>query len=265
MTGYMTFYEAISSSIAKIIDFFVIPIDLKNTCQLYSWINRIFPEAIKLDKIIIKQIPVGPLQVLIYLVACPRTKEGVIIDPAGEEEQLYAMVKEEGVKVKYILNTHGHPDHVLANKSLKAFLNAPTCMHEVDDQFFSEKEVRKSAVKELGLPPPDPVDIRLKDGDVLEVGETKIEVIHTPGHTPGSVCFLINGNLFTGDTLFVGAVGRTDLIGASLDTLLKSLEDRLLPLPKDTVIWPGHDYGETPTSTISWEMEENPYITDFIL
>jgi hydroxyacylglutathione hydrolase len=219
----------------------------------------------QLDKIIIKQIPVGPLQVFTYLVACPRTKEAVIIDPAGEEEQFCAMVEEEEVKVKYILNTHGHPDHVLANQSLKVLLDAPTCMHEADDLFFSEKEIRKSAAKELGLPPSGPVDIRLKDGDVLEVGALKIKVIHTPGHTPGSVCFLINGNLFTGDTLFVGAVGRTDLIGASLDTLLKSLEERLLPLPKDTVIWPGHDYGETPTSTISWEMQENPYITDFIL
>ena len=219
----------------------------------------------QLDKIIIKQIPIGPLQVVTYLVACPRTKEAVIIDPAGEEEQLYAMVEEEEVNVKYILNTHGHPDHVLANQSLKVLLDAPTCMHEADDQFFSDKEVRKSAAKELGLPPSGPVDIRLKDGDVLEVGDLKIKVIHTPGHTPGSVCFLINGNLFTGDTLFVGAVGRTDLIGASLDTLLKSLQERLLTLPKDTVIWPGHDYGETPTSTISWEMQENPYITDFIL
>ena len=218
-----------------------------------------------MDKIIIKQIPIGPLQVLAYLVACYRTKEAVIIDPAGEEEQLYAMVEEEEVKVKYILNTHGHPDHVLANQSLKVLLDAPTCMHEADDQFFSEKEVRKSAAKELGLPLSGPVDIRLMDGDVLKVGDLRIKIIHTPGHTPGSVCFLINGNLFTGDTLFVGAVGRTDLIGASLDTLLKSLEERLLTLPKDTVIWPGHDYGETPTSTISWEMQENPYITDFIL
>ena len=217
------------------------------------------------DKTIIKQIPIGPLQVLTYLVACPSTKEAVIIDPAGEEERLYAMVGEEGFKVKYILNTHGHPDHVLGNQGLKVLLDAPACMHEADDRFFSEKEVRKSAAKELGLPPSGSADIRLKDGDVLTVGHLRIEVIHTPGHTPGSVCFFVRGNLFTGDTLFVGAVGRTDLTGASLDTLLKSLEEKLLVLPKDTVIWPGHDYGETPTSTISREMEENPYITDFIL
>jgi glyoxylase-like metal-dependent hydrolase (beta-lactamase superfamily II) len=109
------------------------------------------------------------------------------------------------------------------------------------------------------------VDIRLKDGDVLEVGKLKIEVLHTPGHTPGSVCYLVEGNLFSGDTLFVGAAGRTDLIGGSLDTLLESLEKRLIVLPGETVVWPGHNYGESPTSTIAREMQENVYITDFIL
>ena len=214
---------------------------------------------------IIRQIPIGPLQVLTYLVACPQTKEAVIIDPAGEEETISALIGKEGVLVKYILNTHGHADHVLANQKLKQMLSAPTCMHESDDQFFSQKVVQEESSKEFGLPPSDPVDIKLKDGDVLELGTLKIAVIHTPGHTPGSVCYLVSGNLFTGDTLFVGAVGRTDLTGASLDTLLDSLEKKLLPLPPETVVWPGHDYGETPTSTMGREMEENPYITDFIL
>jgi len=214
---------------------------------------------------IIRQISIGPLQVLTYLVACPQTKEAVIIDPAGEEERICSMIEEEAVKVKYILNTHGHADHVLANQRLKQLLSVPTCMHEWDDHFFSQKVVREDSSKEFGLPPADPVDMKLKDGDVLVVGNLRIEVIHTPGHSPGSVCFLVSGNLFTGDTLFVGAVGRTDLAGASLDTLLDSLEKKLLVLPPETVVWPGHDYGETPTSTIAREMEENPYITDFIL
>ena len=218
-----------------------------------------------MNKPIIKQIPIGPLQVLTYLVACPKTKEAVIIDPAGEEEKISALIEEEDVTVKYILNTHGHADHVLANQRLKQRLSAPTCMHELDDQFFSQKDARQESSKEFGLLPSEPVDIKLKDGNVLEVGTLKIEVIHTPGHTPGSVCYLVNGDLFTGDTLFVGAVGRTDLKGASLDTLLDSLEKKLLPLPVETIVWPGHDYGETPTSTIGREMEENPYITDFIL
>ena len=218
-----------------------------------------------MNKPIIRQIPIGPLQVLTYLVACPQTKEAVLIDPAGEEEKISALIEEEDVKVKYILNTHGHADHVLANQRLKQRLSAPTCMHELDDQFFSQKDARQESSKEFGLLPSEPVDIKLKDGNILEVGTLKIEVIHTPGHTPGSVCYLVNGDLFTGDTLFVSAVGRTDLKGASLETLLDSLEKKLLPLPVETIVWPGHDYGETPTSTIGREMEENPYITDFIL
>ncbi len=153
----------------------------------------------------------------------------------------------------------------MIRREMKKALSVPVGLHEADDEFFSVKEVREKTSKELGLPPPDPADLRLKDGDVIEAGTLRIEVIHTPGHTPGSVCFLINGNLFTGDTLFVGAVGRTDLPGGSLDILLKSLEQKLMTLPKETIVWPGHDYGETPATTIGREIKENPYITDFIL
>jgi hydroxyacylglutathione hydrolase len=216
-------------------------------------------------KTIVKQILLGPFQVMTYLVACPHTREAVIIDPAGEEDKILDLIQTQGMKVKYILNTHGHSDHVLGNAKLKEILKVPVCMHEADDRFFSDKAVREKSSKELGLPPPDPADIRLKDEDTVEVGTLKITVIHTPGHTPGSVCYLIDGNLFCGDTLFVGAAGRTDLIGGSLETLLESLERRLIVLPKETIVWPGHDYGDTPTSTIGREMEENPYITDFIL
>ncbi len=92
-----------------------------------------------------------------------------------------------------------------------------------------------------------------------------MKVLHTPGHTPGCICLYADGNVFTGDTLFVGAVGRTDLPGGSLDILLDSLKKQLITLPPETIVWPGHDYGETPTSTIGREMQENPYITDFIL
>jgi hydroxyacylglutathione hydrolase len=216
-------------------------------------------------KTIVKQILLGPFQVMTYLVACPHTREAVIIDPAGEEDKILDLIQTQGMKVKYILNTHGHSDHVLGNAKLKEILKVPVCMHEADDRFFSDKAVREKSSKELGLPPPDPADIRLKDEDTVEVGTLKITVIHTPGHTPGSVCYLIDGNLFCGDTLFVGAAGRTDLIGGSLETLLESLERRLIVLPKETIVWPGHDYGDTPTSTIGREMQENPYITDFIL
>lgn len=214
---------------------------------------------------VILQIPVGDYQVLTYLVACPVTKEAVIIDPAGEPEKILARVQEGGFKVRCILNTHGHADHVLANEALSCALGVPACIHEADREFFSLADVKEKCSLELGLPSPDPAGKGLKDGDELEIGTLKIKVLHTPGHTPGSACFLVEGHLFTGDTLFVGAAGRTDLVGASLDTLIESIEKKILSLPKETVIWPGHDYGETPSSTLEREMEENVYITDFIV
>ena len=214
---------------------------------------------------VIQARQIGPYQVMTYLVHCPRTRQGVIIDPAGQEEDLAAWAREQGVEVKYILNTHGHPDHSLGNAGLKRLLGAPVAVHQADDDFFASPEGRSVASDELGLPPPPPADLRLSDGQTLAVGDLEIRVIHTPGHSPGSVCFLADGHLFTGDTLFVGAVGRTDLGGASLDQLLQSLEEKLLPLPEETVVLPGHDYGETPTSTLGREKRENPYITDFIL
>jgi len=113
-----------------------------------------------------------------------------------------------------------------------------------------------------GSPKPD---VLLQDGNVIEIGQSSLEVLHPPGHTPGCICLYGDGNVFTGDTLFVGAVGRTDLPGGSLDVLLQSLESKLVVLPPETIVWPGHDYGETPTSTIGREMQENPYITDFLL
>ena len=221
-------------------------------------------ETMETDIIIRHQV-VGVFQVNVYLVVCPETKKAVIIDPGGEGERVVRMVEEEGAEPIYILNTHGHADHVLENKALKERFSIPVCMHEADDEFFSRKKVRTQSQKELGLPPPGPADRRLKDGDVLEVGKLRIEVLHTPGHSPGSVCFHVRGNLFSGDTLFVGDVGRTDLVGGSFETLLKSLEEKVIVLPGETIVRPGHDYGETPTSTLAWEMRENPYITDFIL
>jgi glyoxylase-like metal-dependent hydrolase (beta-lactamase superfamily II) len=154
--------------------------------------------------------------------------------------------------VLHLLHTHGHPDHTSGGRELRALTGGVLAMHRADAEFF-------------GSPHEPLAETLLEDGQELALGELTVRVIHTPGHTPGSVCYLVGGNLFTGDTLFVGAVGRTDLEGASMDELLASIEHKILPLPDDTVILPGHDYGETPTSTLAWERRENPFITDFIL
>ncbi|MCP4689398.1 MAG: MBL fold metallo-hydrolase [Desulfobacterales bacterium] len=206
------------------------------------------------DQVIIKRTAVGAYQANAYLAGCPRTLEAALIDPGGDVEKLLGLIEQEGLRVRYILNTHEHHDHTAGNREMKARLSAPICMHESLERFFPD-----------GTAAADPADIRLKDGDALALGDLTIQVLHTPGHTPGSVCFLIAGNLFSGDTLFVGNVGRTDLAGGSRDILLESLEKKVITLPKETIVQPGHDYGITPTSTIAREMEENPYITDFIL
>ena len=213
----------------------------------------------------ISRIVTGAFQVNTYVVSCPETKDGFIIDPGGDTKKILALIKENRIQIKYILNTHGHADHIIANQKLKKSLDLQICMHVDDNCFFTNPDILKIEDKELGLSTPGKADITLKDSEVLKIGSLQIKVIHTPGHTPGSVCYLVNGNLFTGDTLFVGDVGRSDLAGGSFDTLLKSIKEKIIPLPKDTKIWPGHDYGEMPSSTLAWEMKENPYITDFIL
>jgi len=118
---------------------------------------------------------------------------------------------------------------------------------------------------QLGFTPSPSADVLLEDGDTISFGNSELTVLHTPGHSPGGICLYVENNLFTGDTLFVGAVGRTDLPGGSMETLLRSIKDRILSLPDETIIWPGHDYGRSPKSTIALEKSHNPYITNFQL
>ena len=118
--------------------------------------------------------------------------------------------------------------------------------------------------RQMGFAPSPPADVEVSDGDTIPFGKETLTVIHTPGHTPGGICLFTDGNLFTGDTLFVGAVGRTDFPGGSMETLLRSIGEKILSLPDDTVIWPGHDYGSRPSSTVGDEKRHNPYITDFL-
>lgn len=208
------------------------------------------------------QTIVGSMEVFCYLVYDRTGGEAVLIDPAGDEERLLRLLDEHRVRLRYIFNTHGHADHTCGNDVLREQTGAEVVMHARDDDFFQLPQSRQWAAM-MGFPPAAPADIRVQDGDTLSFGSLTARFLHTPGHTPGACCILIDGNLFTGDTLFVGAAGRTDLPGASLPQLLESLQ-KLLALPPQTVVWPGHDYGEQPSSTIAREMATNPYITDFL-
>lgn len=210
------------------------------------------------------QTPVGHMEVFCYLVYDEGSGEGILIDPAGDEQRLLDLLREHHVRLRYIVNTHGHADHTCGNGTLRENTGARIVMHDLDADFFQTPEALAWASM-MGFPPSPPADLRVHDGSELRFGSLTLKFLHTPGHTPGACCLLIDGNLFTGDTLFVGAVGRTDLPGASFDQLLESLRKKVLPLPPDTVIWPGHDYGDRPSSTVGHELEHNPYITDFLL
>ncbi len=211
----------------------------------------------------IEQMKVGPMGVFAYIVGCDTGKEGLVIDPAGSEKKLLERVKHLGLTLKYVVNTHAHADHTCGNRAILSKTDAKLVIHEDDaDQVRSGKNQAFSMA--LGKKPSPPPDMLVKDGDSLAIGEEVLQIIHTPGHSSGSMClYSRQGHLFTGDTLFVGAVGRTDLGGGDLGTLLLSLK-KLLTLPLETRVWPGHDYGESHFSTLAHEKETNPYITDFL-
>lgn len=207
----------------------------------------------------IEQMKVGFMEVFCYLIVCPRTKEALVIDPAGDEERVVDRIKEKKLDLKYIVNTHGHADHTCGNEKVKELTGAEIVMHELDDQMFNSVQGQEMA-RQWGFKTSPPADKHVKDGDQIVVGDVSLEVLHTPGHSPGGICLLSDGNVFTGDTLFVGGIGRTDLPGASMTQFMESIKGRLLALPDETIVWPGHDYGVRPSSTIDEERRTNSFL-----
>ncbi len=199
---------------------------------------------------------VGILETNCYLVYCPETLDCVIVDPGAEEEKIFQIITRKSLNPTVILNTHGHIDHIGANRAVKEKFSIPLYIHAEDSQMLGHVQQSELAIF-LGTTDSPSPDRLIKEGDEIEVGKYFLKVIHTPGHSPGSVCFLGNGFLLSGDTLFFGGVGRTDLPGGSWQELESSIKNKILTLPGDTIALTGHG----PATTVAQEKSSNPFIT----
>jgi hydroxyacylglutathione hydrolase len=205
------------------------------------------------------QMRLGKMSIFCYIIGDKGSKTCAVVDPAFETKEILSKVKTLGYTVTHLINTHNHADHTAGNASIISQTGAKLLIHKLDAQKLTSIANRTFSRVLGGTRSPKP-NILLDDNDTINIGRTALKVLHTPGHSPGGICLYIEGNVFTGDTLFVGAVGRTDLRGGSMKTLLKSVQEKIYTLPKETRVWPGHDYGGMPYSTVGNEIRTNPFI-----
>jgi len=206
----------------------------------------------------LKQIEVSSMVVFAYLVGDPASGKGLVIDPADDVDYLIRLAEDHGIHIDYIVNTHGHVDHISGNKEMKEKTGASIIIHELDAPMLGNTP--PVMLRMFGATQSPPADLTVRDGDLITVGAVSLQVIHTPGHTPGGMVLYADGYVFTGDTLFVEAVGRTDLPGGSWPVMHRSIKERIFTLPDETKVLPGHNYGRMPTSTVGHEKKYNPYI-----
>lgn len=206
---------------------------------------------------ILTGLSVSAVETNCYIIGCERTKIGAIIDPGDEADRIMARVIESGIIPKYIINTHGHIDHVGANREVKERTGAQILIHPEDADRLVRPQIQFPFLfGHLSSSPP--ADGFLEEGDIVELGEIKLRVLHTPGHSPGSISLVTDKIVFTGDALFAGSIGRTDFPGGSYDTLINSIKTKLLTLDDDMQVLPGHG----PVTTIGWERKRNPFLVD---
>ena len=204
----------------------------------------------------IRGFTIGPLETNAYLVVDDGSRQAVLIDPGLESEGIYDVIHREGLELSAIVNTHGHFDHVCGNAFFKAKTGAPILIHQADVAMMRQA-AQQAVTFGFQVPTPPTPDRVLTEGDDVVVGEHRMRVLHTPGHTPGGICLYEEGIAFVGDTLFAGSIGRTDLGGGSLEVLLASIRSKLLSLPDKTAVYPGHG----PPTTIGEERVSNPFLS----
>ena len=211
-----------------------------------------------MEKMIVKQIRLTKMATFCYLIGDARSKTCALVDPAFETDRILNEADHLGFRITHIINTHGHSDHTAGNAAVKAATGAKLFIHAADAGRLG-KILHSTFSRILGGKGSPPAEVLLQDNDVISIGEVRLTVLHTPGHTPGSLCLYSAGHIFTGDTLFVGAIGRTDLPGGSQRQLIDSIHKKIYTLPGNTVVWPGHDYGPLPSSTVQLEKDTNPF------
>jgi glyoxylase-like metal-dependent hydrolase (beta-lactamase superfamily II) len=213
----------------------------------------------ELGRMILKQAEIGPMMNFVYLIGCQETREAGVVDPAWDAPAIMRMAQASNLNIRHILLTHGHPDHVNALEPLLEATDARVYIHK------DEVEYMREAARSFGMST-EFMNRRsgnfqeVSDGHSISVGGLRIQCLHTPGHSPGSQCFLVENCLFSGDTLFVDACGRVDLPGGEPEKMWWSLNQKLRGLDDNITVYPGHDYGGSPKSTIGEQKETNPYM-----
>ena len=205
---------------------------------------------------ILMGIEISSMGVNCYMVGCEETREVAVIDPGGNARAIINMLNENDLKAVYIINTHGHIDHIGANKGVKDATGAQILIHEADAKMLISSASNLSLLMGSGVTSP-PADRFIEEGDIIKIGNTvELEVIHTPGHSPGGVCLKTGDIIFVGDTLFQGSIGRTDFPGGSYKSLIQNIKEKLLCYDDDVVAYPGHG----PATTIGFERQHNPFL-----
>jgi len=205
--------------------------------------------------LIIKEIAVGPLMANCFIVGCKKTKETVVIDPGGDADRILSSLAASKLTVKYIINTHGHFDHVSGNADMKKATGADILIHPLDAPMLGRLS-QNAAFFGISVENSPSCDQTIEEGETISFGEIGLKVIHTPGHTPGGISLYTDGIVFVGDTLFAGSIGRTDFPGGDYETLITSIQEKLFPLGDDVRVLNGHG----PETTIGREIQYNPFV-----
>ncbi len=204
---------------------------------------------------VLRKLELEPYGSNCYILGSDSTGEGLVIDPGGAAEHIISHIEQLGLQVKLIVLTHGHMDHTGALAQVKAATGAAVAIHPEDADYLRGDHPMMQAFGGSGEPPAEP-DRLLSEGDVIDVGEVQLRVVHTPGHTAGGICLITDGFAFTGDTLFQFSIGRTDFPGGSHEQLIENIHSKLLVLPDETRVCPGHG----PDTTIDIERRVNPFL-----